>query len=108
LTREAVFAQYREAACLLFPSVLETWGLPITEFKPLGKPVLVADCRYAAETVGDYANAAYFGADDAGRLAELMRAVIEKRFQPEYRQVAPLEPPYARDWAELFAHLLRA
>lgn len=105
-TREAVFAHYREADCLLFPSRLETWGLPITEFKPFGKPILVADCKYAAETVGDYANAAYFGPDDASRLAELMRGMIDNHFQPERRTAAPPESPYARDWAELFAILL--
>ena len=105
-TRETVFAYYREADCLLFPSRLETWGLPITEFKPSGKPILVADCNYAAETVSGYANAAYFDPDDSRRLAELMRGVIENRFQPERRTAVPIESPYARDWAELFAILL--
>jgi glycosyltransferase involved in cell wall biosynthesis len=105
-TREAVYAQYREASCLLFPSRLETWGLPITEFKSLDRPILVADCRYAAETVGAYGNAAYFGPDDPDRLAELMRSVIEDRFQAEIRPYAPPAGPYAKNWAELFGILL--
>lgn len=105
-TREAVYELYREVDCLVFPSRLESWGLPISEFKPLGKPVLVADCRYAAETVGDYGNAAFFDPDDAGRLAELMRSVIENRFRPEIRPAATPAQPYARNWAELFKILL--
>lgn len=104
--REAVFAHYRAADCLLFPSRLETWGLPISEFKPLGKPMLVADCRYAAETVGDYARAAYFDPDDARRLSKLMRSVIENRFRPEPRSAAIPAPPFARGWRELFGILL--
>ncbi len=105
-TREAVYGLYREADCLVFPSRLESWGLPISEFKPLGKPVLVADCLYAAETVGDYGKAAFFDPDDAGRLSELMRSVIENRFRPEIRPAATPAQPYARNWAELFRILL--
>ena len=105
-TREAIFALYAEADCLVFPSRLETWGLPITEFKPFGKPLLVADCRYACETVGDYRNAAYFDPDDAVHLATLMRSVIEKNFRPEIRPPAQPAGLCARDWAELFEILL--
>jgi len=105
-TRQGVYSLYQEADCLIFPSRLETWGLPITEFKPLGKPVLVADCRYAAETVGDYRNAAFFEPDDAARLAALMSAIIANRFQPEIRSTATPAQPFARNWAELFDILL--
>ena len=106
-TRAAVHALYREADCLIFSSRLESWGMPISEFKALGKPVLVADCEYAGETVGDYGKAAFFDPDDAGRLAELMRAVLEKRFRPETRPAASPAPPYAQNWAELFGILLK-
>ena len=105
-SRDDVYSLYGEADCLIFPSRLETWGLPITEFKPLGKPILVADCRYAAETVGDYGNAAFFAADDVNRLAELMRSVIERRFRPEIRPAIVPAPPFARGWKELFEILL--
>jgi glycosyltransferase involved in cell wall biosynthesis len=105
-TRDAVYALYREADCLVFPSRLETWGLPITEFKPLGKPILVADCRYAAETVGDYGNAALFGPGDADGLSDLMRSVIENRFRPQVRPAVTPGVPFARNWAELFKILL--
>ena len=81
--------------------------MPISEFKALGKPILVADCEYAGETVGDYGKAAFFDPDDAGRLAELMRAVLEKRFRPETRPAASPAPPYAQNWAELFGILLK-
>jgi glycosyltransferase involved in cell wall biosynthesis len=104
--REAVFALYAAADCLLFPSKLETWGLPITEFKRFAKPMLVADARYAAETVGDYPQAAFFDPDDAARLADLMRSVIEKRFVPEPRETIRPADPYARNWDELFRILL--
>ena len=46
--------QYGESNALLFPSKLETWGLPISEAKQVGLPMLIADLPYARETVGDY------------------------------------------------------
>ena len=105
-TRQEVYSLYQEADCLIFPSKLETWGLPITEFKPFGKPLLVADCRYAAETVGDYGNAAFFEPDDSARLAELMSSVIENRFRPDARPIVTPAQPFARNWADLFEILL--
>lgn len=49
---------------LLFPSKLETWGLPITEAKHMGKPVIAADLEYAKETVGEYRDVAFADPDD--------------------------------------------
>lgn len=45
---------YNTSDCLIFPSKLETWGLPISEMKFFGKPILIADELYAKETVGGY------------------------------------------------------
>lgn len=49
---------------LLFPSKLETWGLPLTEAKHMGKPIIAADLEYAKETVGDYGDVAFVDPDD--------------------------------------------
>src|ERR1035441_1604543 len=37
LPRSKVMRLFAEADCLLFPSKLETWGMPITEFKVTGR-----------------------------------------------------------------------
>ena len=63
---------YRSADALIFSSKLETWGLPISEAKSYGLPILVADCPYAHESVGDYDWASFFDPDDAVALADLM------------------------------------
>ena len=65
VSREEVFSLYGQSDCLIFPSKLETWGLPITEFKPTQKPMLVADLPYAHETVGDYQHVEFFDPDNA-------------------------------------------
>jgi glycosyltransferase involved in cell wall biosynthesis len=107
LSRRKVFELYEEADCLIFPSKLETWGLPITEFKITGKPILAADLSYAHETVGTYNLCAFFDPDDPARLAEIImrRASMDEAvFAPSFGQ-APAKP-YARNWDELWPLLL--
>lgn len=106
LPRKKVFEAYGEANCLVFPSRLETWGLPITEFKTTGKPILAADLPYAHETVGNYGQAAFFDPYDSDVLADLMdrASTRENVFAPSWHQ-DPVHP-YARNWAELWPLLL--
>lgn len=106
LSRERVFELYAEADCLLFPSLMETWGLPITEFRALGKPMLVADMPYASETAAGYDFAKLFDPADAGNLADLM--VQAANGEPIFRKLpeAAIDPPYARNWMELWELLL--
>ena len=64
---------------LLFPSYLETVGLPICEAMSVGAPVLLSDCLYARDVAKEYANARYFVKDNAAALAQLMEVCIVKR-----------------------------
>ena len=73
-----LFETYRKAGTMVFPSRVETWGLPISEYQTVnpGGIVLAADLPYAHETS---AGAAYFPVMDASRLKELMRNIIENK-----------------------------
>jgi glycosyltransferase involved in cell wall biosynthesis len=106
LSRQKVFELYEKADCLIFPSKLETWGLPITEFKTTGKPVLAADLPYAHETVGNYDLCAFFDPNDPARLAQMMMRASMRGpvFTPSRSQ--ELAMPYARNWNELWKLLL--
>jgi glycosyltransferase involved in cell wall biosynthesis len=44
---------------LLFPSLIESWGLPLQEARQMGIRILCSDFPYAHETLGDYANVIY-------------------------------------------------
>ncbi|WP_066342552.1 glycosyltransferase [Azohydromonas lata] len=105
LNRAQMQQHYAQAHCLLFPSRVETWGLPITEAKQAGLPLLVADLPYARETVGTWDRVAFFAPHDAPALARLMAAVARghKPFEP-VRQ-APPDAPYAADWHALMRQL---
>lgn len=107
LTREQVSERYDAADCLIFPSRLETWGLPISEFKRTGKPMLLADLPYAHETLGTYGCAHFFDPNDPGKLAQLMRAVAQGNLPKTPTTAAAIAAPFAADWHELFNILLK-
>jgi glycosyltransferase involved in cell wall biosynthesis len=106
LPRNGVMAEYAEAQCLLFPSRLESWGLPISEFKETGKPMLVADLPYAHETVGSYASVQFFNPSDAQALAAAMEAFVQGRLTFSAATAQPVAAPFAKNWQELFQILL--
>jgi glycosyltransferase involved in cell wall biosynthesis len=61
---------------LIFPSLIETYGLPLAEARALGAVVLAADLPYAREVLDGYENAYYFDPASPNQLAGLMRTVI--------------------------------
>lgn len=106
LPRDEVMRLYAEADCLLFPSKLESWGLPISEFKQTGKPILAADLPYAHETMGAYDKAAFFQIENPNELAGLMQQVATGAYAFTPTVEAPIAAPYARNWHELWRILL--
>ena len=107
LPRQRVFELYKQADCLLFPSKLETWGLPITEFKTTKKPILAANLPYAHETVGSYERVAFFDPNRPGELASLMKAALLQGKSAFSAVVAEtISPPFATNWTELWSLLL--
>ena len=75
MSREDLFGLYKAADAFVFPSRVETWGLPISEFLAVteGKGrLLLADLPYAHGVAKDVPGAAYFTAMDARALMKLM------------------------------------
>lgn len=73
--KEELFQTYRRAGTLVFPSRIETWGLPVSEYvaaNPAGR-VLAADLPYAHQT---HPEAQFFPVTDANALKECMRMVL--------------------------------
>lgn len=107
MSREELAQAYARAACLVFPSRTETWGLPVSEFLPTGKPMLLAELPYARETAAGALCTAFFPVRDARCLAGLMQDIVEGRmdgFAPV--PMVDHSEPYAPDWASLFEILL--
>ena len=92
---------------MVFPSRIETWGLPISEFMPYDRPMLLSDLPYAHETSTGARRVAYFDPDNAEQLATLMEKSLrgdDAPFAPN--EPRPTAPPTAKDWQELFTLLL--
>jgi glycosyltransferase involved in cell wall biosynthesis len=106
LPRAEVMRLYGQADCLIFPSKLETWGLPITEFKATGKPILAADLPYAHETVGSYGRTAFFPIGDNASLAAMMQKAASGAEVFHSAHETPIDEPFACDWQELWSILL--
>lgn len=49
-----LFSMYRGSCGLLFPSVIETLGLPLIEVARFGKPIIACDLEYAHEVLAGY------------------------------------------------------
>lgn len=107
-TREALFTYYEQSDCLIFPSKVETWGLPISEFAAFNKPMLLADFSYAYETAAGTSKTAFFDPARPKQLAFHMRNLIKNDMQ--YLVNVPevdLQQPLCQNWSELFDLLLK-
>ncbi|MDR0795869.1 MAG: glycosyltransferase family 4 protein [Tannerella sp.] len=107
LDKPSLYAFYHRCHCLIFPSKVETWGLPITEFSAYKKPMLLADLPYARETAGGCSKVAFFNPDDPNELAVKMKRLIQgdDSFLTTPEETI-IPPPVARSWQELFDILL--
>ena len=110
-TRENLMKYYSKIETVIFPSKLETWGLPISEAKAFGKNIILADLEYAHETLGTYEKVMFFGPDDAEKLAEKMEMLINddenmKNIEFDGNIEKNIEKPFCKNWKELFDILL--
>ena len=128
MPKDTLYSYYGCADCLVFPSRVETWGLPITEFAPTGKPMLLADLPYAHETAAGCLKVAFFDPENPSDLADKMEALLRSTTADKMEAslssyeasttvqqtdafLSPvpaktITPPLARTWRDLFDQLL--
>lgn len=106
--RETVYQLYNDSDCLIFPSTLETWGLPISEYKQFGKPMFVANLPYAKETVGAYDKVKFFNPSNAQELAIYMKEfIVTGEIQFDKTIAIEYPKPYVQNWEELMLLLIK-
>ena len=98
--------EYDRADALVFPSKLETWGLPLSEFRRFGKPILAADLPYAREALGGYPHSVFFDPESAAELVRLLRHYGGGGPLPFETPPRITIPPFAADWKSLISMLL--
>lgn len=105
LSREQVYDTYIKANALIFPSKLETWGLPISEAKSFGLPIMAADLPYAHEAVGNYDKIAFFHPQSSCALANLMEEFIKSNLKFTKHTIEYPPQPFAKDWDSLIQRI---
>ena len=107
-SREKMLELYGTVDCLLFPSKVETWGLPISEFLTTGKPMLLSDLNYAHATSEGSKQTAFFDPNNAEKLATMMARLInnDNSFLKPVPQ-SQKEGLYTSTWNELLSTIIR-
>lgn len=107
IKREEVYNVMAKSHCLIFPSKLETWGLPISEAKLFKLPIIAANLPYAHETVGNYYKVNFFDIDNPSELAEIMKSYINH--SPKYKPQTNVLPkqPFVNSWHQLIETIIK-
>ena len=71
MSRSELAGLYKRSV-LLFPSYIETFGLPLAEARKMGIAVIAADTPFAEEILSGYDRAEFFKVSDAEELAKRM------------------------------------
>ena len=108
LSKDELDAEYINSDVLLFPSRLETWGLPISEYKPYAKTILLAELPYAHETLGNYEKCKFFDPNDFEMLAHLMEKIILHGPSSIWETAKFQSPaqPFSDSWKKMLKHIL--
>lgn len=105
IPREDLLKLYTQTSCLIFPSQLETWGLPISEYKDTNNGVILCKRPYAYETIGKYDKVTFFDQNDAQELSELMEQHINGKNIFKNYDYGKVEQPFVESWNDLLDKL---
>lgn len=83
IDRNDVFDYYSKSV-LIFPSYIETFGLPLLEAKQVGSIILASDTEFSKEILYDYENVYYFNPFNESELTKIILMVLngEINYQP--------------------------
>ena len=95
-----LLSYYRSMDALLFPSYIETFGLPLLEAAGSGLPIIASDLPYVLDVIGGYEGVSYCNYKDAGAWA----SAIETLCQHEKKTYSSFQYPENKGgWKDFFA-----
>ncbi len=92
-----VLSFYKSFDLMLFPSYIETFGLPLIEASNFGMPILAANMDYAREVMSDYEGVKFLNYKDSKLWAENIIDLYSKRIK--YK---PYNINYKTSWKDFF------
>lgn len=96
ISHERVLSMMRSSEAVLFPSVIETLGLPPLEAASLGMPVIANDMEYVHEVLKDYLGVCYVPIHDYDKWAEKMKLCCQEK-----KRFIPYQVPKYDSWKRL-------
>jgi glycosyltransferase involved in cell wall biosynthesis len=99
MSYEQVIEHYISADAVLFPSYIETFGLPLAEAGVLGKKIICADLPYSRDVLTGYQGAIFLDYQDATKWADEMETIIR---QETVLQFTPLSFAQCATWEDFF------
>lgn len=100
VSREQVIKKYAESI-LLFPSYMESLGLPLLEARKMGTIIFASDCDFSHEILDGYENAYFFDPFKPSELAGLIENKINGEIEL-YRNVNKEIHSENNDWKVIF------
>jgi len=94
---DRVLSFYKSCDLMVFPSYIETFGLPLIEAASFGIPILVADINYAREVIGSYKGVKFLDYKNPKIWAENIIDLYNKRIK--YK---PYSINYKTSWKDFF------
>lgn len=96
---ERICEYYHSCDALLFPSYIETFGLPLLEAAMTGMPIIAADLPYSREVLDGYEGVTFVPYDDSQAWA-LAIEQLEKG-----KRYLPIDISTRQGWKELFKEI---
>lgn len=81
---EELLSYYKRCDALLFPSKIESFGLPLVEAALFGVPIIAADLPYAREVLENYEGATFADVDNAEMWMKQIKQLLQsnKKYKP--------------------------
>lgn len=107
LNRPAMLRYYNSIDYLVFPSKIETWGLPISEAKAHHKGLLLANLPYAKEACGNYEKVSFFDLENPENLAKIITEIVTNKHNFQGNTAVYDTSNDLHNWKELFHYILK-
>ena len=97
MSYKRVLSFYRSCNLMIFPSYIETFGLPLIEAASFGVPILAADMNYAREVIEKYKGAKFLDYTDVKLWAKNIIDLYNKRIKYKLYNIN-----YKTSWKDFF------
>ena len=100
LSHEKTLKEIMKCDILAFPSLLETFGLPIIEAKQFDKVILLSDLPYARETCGFYKKVKFLPPLDSKKWALAIESVFRNNIEYDKNSLINYSETIFNGWDE--------